>query len=331
MNARRSQPPDLLRYADEWLTRFPPDASQLIGVSGGRDSIALLHALATRGYRRLLVCHLDHALRPESANDAHFVSECATRLGQESVIERVDVRTLAVGRHESIETAGRHARAAFFSRIANDRGIAAAFLAHHADDQVETFLFNLCRGAGSTGLAAMRPLTRFTAPVGGLWMVRPLLAVWREEIDAYVAFHHLDFREDGSNADPSFTRNRVRHEALPALSIALGRDVRRAIWRAAEILRDEDEFLTALPETHAPAGDLRTAALREQPAAIQRRLLHRWLLAAGVRAVGFEEVEAVRALLTSRHAKVNLPGDLHVRRKAGRLFVVRPEPRGLSD
>lgn len=331
MSALRRQPPDLLRHAASWLAQFPPDVPQLIGVSGGRDSIALLHALAARGYRHLIVCHLDHGLRAESADDARFVAECAAHYALEAVVERADVRALAKRRRESLETAGRHARAAFFSRVAAEHGVAAAFLAHHADDQVETFLFNLCRGAGSAGLAAMRPVTRFADAAAAPWIVRPLLGVWREEIDAYVAQHHLDFREDASNTDPAFTRNRLRHEAIPALSAALGRDVRRAIWRAAEILRDEDEYLAALPQTHATSGELPTAPLREQPAAIQRRLLYGWLVANGVRGVGFEEVEAVRALLTARVAKANLAGGLHVRRKAGRLFIARPEARGLSD
>lgn len=326
MGARRSQPPDLLRHAASSLAQVPADAPHLIGVSGGRDSVALLHALVAGGYRQLIVCHLDHGLRAESAEDARFVAELAASSCLEAVVERCDVRARARQRHESLEAAGRHARAEFCARVAAERGVRAAFLAHHADDQVETFLFNLCRGAGSAGMAAMRPVTRFDA----LWIVRPLLGVWREEIDAYVAHHHIAFREDVSNADIAFTRNRLRHEAIPALSAALGRDVRRAIGRAAEILRDEDEFLSSMPETHAAAGELGVKPLRDQPVAVQRRVIHGWLTASGVRAIGFEEVEAVRSMLTERGAKVNLPGGLHARRRAGRLFIQTPDAAGLS-
>ena len=194
--------------------------------------MALLHALVVRGYRKLIVCHLDHGLRAESAEDARFVEEIAKRSGLDAVIERCNVRERAKRRHESLEAAGRHARAEFFARVAAERGVSAAFLAHHADDQVETFLFNLCRGAGSAGMAAMRPFTHFESAAAALWIVRPLLAVWREEIDAYIAHHRIAFREDASNTDLGFTRNRLRHEAIPALSAALGRDVRRAIGRA---------------------------------------------------------------------------------------------------
>jgi tRNA(Ile)-lysidine synthase len=229
MGTRRHEPPDILRHAASWLAQFPADTPHLIGVSGGRDSVALLHALVARGYRRLAVCHLDHGLRPESAEDARFVAQLAADSCLDAVVERCDVRERAKRRHESLEAAGRHARTEFFARVAAERGVDAAFLAHHADDQVETFLFNLCRGAGSAGMAAMRPVTRFNA----LWIVRPLLGVWREEIDAYVKHHGITFREDASNADLAFTRNRLRHEAIPALSAALGRDVRRAIGRAA--------------------------------------------------------------------------------------------------
>lgn len=330
MAARRPQPPDILRHAASWLPQFPPDAPHLIGISGGRDSVALLHALVARGYHRLVVCHLDHGLRAESADDARFVAELAAGCCLDAVVERCDVRARAKRRHESLEAAGRHARTEFFARVANERGVGAVFLAHHADDQVETFLFNLCRGAGSAGMAAMRPITRFENDAAALWIVRPLLGVWREKIDAYVTHHGLAFCEDPSNADLGFTRNRLRHEAIPALSAALGRDVRRAIGRAAEILRDEDEFLSALPEVHAAAGELSVRQLHELPVALQRRLIHGWLSASGVRAVGFEEVEAVRALLTQRCAKVNLPGGRHARRRAGRLFIEAPGTAGLS-
>ncbi|MEA3212184.1 MAG: tRNA(Ile)-lysidine synthase [Chthoniobacter sp.] len=321
MSGRRNEPPDLLRHAGPWLSRFAPDQPHLIGVSGGRDSVALLHALVAHGYCHLIVCHLDHQLRPESGDDARFVEGLARHWHLEAVSAVAKVAARATKRKESIETAAREARYEFFSRVARQRGCPRLFLGHHADDQVETFFFNLLRGSGSAGLGAMRPLS---GEREGLELARPLLGVWREEIDSYIAAHHLEFREDASNTDPRFTRNRLRHEIIPALSAAFGRDVRRAIWRAAEILRDEDLLIASLPELAEEHREMPVAWLRERPAAMQRRIVHRWLKAGGIANVGFEEVEAVRRLLTERSAQTNLPGGWHARRRAGLLFLEPP-------
>jgi len=315
MDARRRKPPDLLRHAAPWLARFSPDEPHLIGVSGGRDSVALLHALVARGYRRLIVCHLDHRLRPDSDADARFVAALAKAWNLRAEIGRENVAARASRKKQSLETAARHARHALFAKVAKRHECPRLFLAHHADDQVETFLFNLFRGAGSTGLGGMRPLT---TNADGIDVARPLLAVWREEIDEYIAAHRLEFR------DPRFTRNRLRHEIVPALSAAFGRDVRRAIWRTAEILRDEDELLAASPALQNVPRELSVRVLREQPVAVQRRLLQRWLKAGGIANAGFDEVEAVRALPGGPRAKVNLPGGWHARRNRGRIFLQPP-------
>lgn len=295
----------------------PPEEPALIGVSGGRDSVMLLHLLAGRGHR-LIVCHLDHGLRAESREEARFLEKVALGLGCEFVGKRENVAARAKRMKCSIETAAREARFAFFAKVARERGVRRLFLAHHADDQVETFLFNLLRGSGAAGLAAMRA----SSMRGDLEIVRPLLGVWREEIDAYIAEHGLEFCEDASNADPRHTRNRVRHEIVPMLTKSYGREVRGALLRSAEILREEDAFLSALPElTVADSLELSVKEMRALPLAIQRRVLLAWLRARGVAEVGFEEVERVRSLLSGRVAKVNLPAGKHARRRAGKLFV----------
>ncbi len=300
---------------------FPADTRCLIGVSGGRDSVALLHLLRGAGFGKLVVCHLDHCLRAESAEDARFVARLAEEHGCEAVIARQDVAARAKRRRQSLETAGREARYGLFAQVARNRACPHLFLAHHADDQVETFLFNLFRGSAATGLAGMRPLS--TRTVGGvtLEIARPLLGMWREEIDAYIAAHALAFREDASNADPRHTRNRLRHEIIPGIERALGRDIRHAVWRAAEILRAEDDFLASHSALRDLPEMLETSALRAHAVALQRRALHAWLRARGVADIGFDEVEAVRSLLTTRRAKVNLPGGRHARRRAGKLFL----------
>jgi tRNA(Ile)-lysidine synthase len=320
-----------VRRADEPIPKlaipeaFAPGDPQLVGVSGGRDSIALLHWLHAHGFENLIAVHLDHQLRAESGEDAVFVKNFARALGIECITGSADVVALAEKARLSIETAARRARHEFFAHVAVERACPRIFLAHHADDQVETFLHNLLRGAGSSGLCGMSAVS--TLEIRGakfstqMQIARPLLGTWREEIDAYIAHHALPFREDASNTDPRFTRNRLRHAALPALSAAFGRDVRAALLRTTELLRAEDDFLSAQPELRGAPDALQVPLLRSLPLALQRRLIHLWLQRHEVRTVGFAEVESVRSLLDSRSAKVNLPGGLCARRREKRIFI----------
>lgn len=300
------------------LAPIPPQRA-LFGLSGGRDSVALLHALFHAGHRELLVCHLDHALRCESGDDARFAASFAAQLGLEVIVAREEVGSRARQQRLSLETAARDARYEFFARIARERECPRLFLAHHADDQVETFLFNLLRGAGSGGLGGMRAESRREIAGLELIILRPWLGIWREEIDAYLAQHALSFREDSSNTDLQFARNRLRHEVLPLLERSFARNVRQSIWRTAEMLRAEDELLRG--QTPTFADELEVAPVRALPEALQRRLLHGWLHARGVRELGFEHVESVRAMLSGGRAKVNLAAGWHARRRAGRLFI----------
>lgn len=241
------------------------------------------------------------------------------------VIAREDVTARAKRTKQSLETAARAARYAFFARVAAERGCSHLFLAHHADDQVETVLFNLFRGSGAAGLGGMAACSARTIDGVVLQIHRPLLGVWREEIDAYVAAHRLEFHEDASNTDPRYTRNRLRHEILPQLERAFGREVRRAIWRAGEILRAESEVLEAQLPPAVPA-QLDLVSLQALPLGLLRRQLYAWLRGQGVPTIGFDEVERVRSLLVETRAKVNLPGGWHARRRAGVLFLERIKP-----
>ncbi|EDY19911.1 tRNA(Ile)-lysidine synthetase [Chthoniobacter flavus Ellin428] len=309
-------------------TAFSPEERCLIGVSGGRDSVALLHQLHAAGFRELIVCHLDHALRAESVADAQFVEKLARKLDYAFVLQREDVATLAKQRKKSLETTAREARISFFTHVAREHDCPRLFLAHHADDQVETLLFNLFRGAGAAGLAGMSALSTRTIDGVTLQISRPFLGTWREEIEAYILRHKLSFVEDASNSDRKFTRNRLRHDIIPVLEQAFGRDIRRSIWRSAEILRAEDDLFADLLGNTPP--ELSVPALAAEPIAIQRRRLRAWLKLHGVADIGFEEVEAVRALLKGGTAKANLPRGWHARRRAKRLFL-EPPRNGLSD
>src|SRR5436190_9136366 len=179
------------------LRRFPPGARYLIGVSGGRDSVTLLDALVDLGYKKLIVCHLNHELREASDADARFVRKLVatynkTIVGQAPInleLGSVNVTALAKKKKMSIEVAAREARYSFFAGVAERRRCHTIFLAHHADDLVETFLINLFRGAGPSGLIGMRELTNHRIGRVDLAVVRPFLHVWRREIDEYVKTH----------------------------------------------------------------------------------------------------------------------------------------------
>lgn len=300
----------------------------LIGVSGGRDSVALLHTLVTLGKPKLIVCHLNHQLRGrESGQDAAFVRRLAQRHQLPCEIEGVAVAALARERGISIESAAREARHEFLHRMAAKHRTSQVVLAHHAEDQAETILANLCRGAGLNGLGGMKPLTR----IGGLLVVRPLLKTSRGEIDAYVAEHGLTFREDSSNVSPEHRRNRLRHEVMPLLNQIFERDVAPIIGRCGEQAGRDDLMLQLMAahelvtEGHlAPDGSLILShALKAKHSSILTRVLRYWLTEVhklgGIDSAVIDH--AMSMLRPDGPAKINLPAGRHLRRKARRLWV----------
>jgi tRNA(Ile)-lysidine synthase len=307
------------------LRALSSGARYLIGVSGGRDSVALLHWLIECGYSKLIVCHLNHRLRGRSSRaDAIFVKKLAAKYDVDLALSAIDVRALAVRTKQSIETAARDARYKFFAQVAKRRRCRTIFLGHHADDLVETFLINLFRGAGPGGLSAIHAVSVRKIDNVKLQIVRPLLGVSREQIDDYVREQGLKFREDASNKNLAPLRNRIRHRIIPEIEKQLGRNVRRTIWRAATIAAEEENFFEALlPDRLSKLTALAAKPLRAMPIAVQRRMLHEWLRARDVPDLSFDLIERVRALLdlSNRAAKTNLPQDRHVRRRAGQIFI----------
>ena len=306
-----------------FLRSFPPDARYLVGVSGGRDSVALLHSLVERGYEQLIVCHLNHQLRGRSSDaDARFVKKLAAKCDVDLEMGSTNVCALAAKQKMSIEVAAREARYKFFAQVARQRRTQTIFLAHHADDLIETFLINLFRGAGASGLSAIREISNRRIGDVDLTIVRPFLGRWRDEIDRYVRKHGLKFREDASNKNLAPLRNRIRRRIIPYLEKTLGRNIRQSIWRAATIAAEEENWIEdQLPD--ATDADLVVAKMRDLPVALQRREILKWLRARKIANVGFDVVEDVRSLLghDAPVAKVNLPQDRHVRRRAGKIFI----------
>jgi tRNA(Ile)-lysidine synthase len=305
------------------LRTFPLDGRYLIGVSGGRDSVALLHWLFNAGYKSLVICHLNHRLRGRSSDaDARFVKGLARKYRLDFQLGAADVRALAKRRKISIETAARDARYSFFAKTAARRRCRMILLGHHADDLVETFLINLFRGSGTAGLAAMREMSTRCVDGIDLAIVRPLLGVWRKEIDDYVHEHGLTFREDASNKNFDSLRNRIRHRIIPNLEKIFGRNIRPAIWRAATIAGEEEAWMDGqLPDSSDI--ELSVAKLRALPVALQRRAIFKWLRAQKVSEVGFEVIERVRSLIdpTAQVAKVNLAQARHARRRSRKIFI----------
>jgi tRNA(Ile)-lysidine synthase len=311
------------RIQPDFLRRFSPNERYLVGLSGGRDSVALLHWLADSSYKKLICCHLNHQLRGRASDaDARFVRKLGNRYNVDLVVGSAKVRALASKQKLSLEAAGRDARYKFFAQVAKRKRVRTIFLAHHADDVVETFLINLFRGAGSSGLSAMREVSKRRIDNVDLTIVRPFLGIWRTQIDDYVRKHRLKFREDASNKDVALLRNRIRRQIIPYLEKTVGRNIRPSIWRTATIAAEEENWIeTQLPDE--TAVELSVLELRKLPIALQRREILRWLRQHKISNVGFEVVENIRTMLDpdSRTAKVNLPQDQHARRRARKIFI----------
>ncbi len=294
-----------------------------VGFSGGRDSVALTEALLLQGFERLHLVHLDHALRFESACDADWVRKYASAKGCGATIERVDVGQEAARTATGIEEASRNQRYELFARVVEEQHCSGVLLAHHADDQVETLLFRLLRGAGASGLSSMASVAMRHVGSRVLKVIRPMLSMWRSEVDAFVSARGLSFVEDESNQLPRFTRNRIRHALIPELERVMHRPVKEALWRTAELLRADAEFIGAAEAALGPIPEqLDVHDLKTLPLALRRRRVARWLSERGVWDIGFELVEEVsRLVMETSPAKVNLPGGAFARRRSGRVFI----------
>jgi tRNA(Ile)-lysidine synthetase-like protein len=307
------------------LKVYPKERVYLVGVSGGVDSRVLLQTLIDTGFTNLVICHLDHRLRGgDSERENRLIRRLATRLKLPLVQEQVQSWPPKI----SLETAARQARQQFFARAAKQFGASHVFLGHHADDQVETFLFNILRGAGSIGQAAMRTETRISASGVDLIVVRPLLHVWKQEIRDYARQRRLTFSEDVTNAENKFTRNRIRNLLVPEIERILGRPFKSNLLRLCEIAGDEAELLRQLTPTWWELDELPVRDLRTLPVAFQRRVIHQWLTRKQIDDVSFEDVEQIRSMLSHQEiAKVNLSAGNSCRRRANKLFIAPQRDR----
>ena len=286
------------------------DASLVVAASGGVDSTVLLDVLDGLGCR-LHVAHLDHALRPDSADDSRFVASEAQRRGLPCSIERRDVGAYARAEGLSLEEAGRRQRYAFLDQVAARVGAEFIALGHHADDQAETVILRLLRGSGSTGLGAMEIVRE------GRYL-RPLLGVRRAEIEQYARQRDLRYREDPSNRDPRFLRNRVRGELMPLLK-SYNPNIAEVLNRTAALLKAEDDLLAeltqeALDTVVCERCDDKVALdgtrLLAYHIAVQRRVLRAVLqgLAAADGPFDFARVEQVRGWIGAGDKRLRVLG-----------------------
>lgn len=334
-----------------------PAAPVVVGVSGGPDSVALLDLLRRFGARPH-VAHLHHGLRGGDADaDAAFVAALAARWELPCTVVHADVPTLAQRAGLAFEEAARRVRYGFLLQLAQQLGIPAVAVGHHADDQAETVLMHLLRGAGPAGLRGMLPLTPFAtlapllllpdgspAPAAlSVQLLRPLLEFTRTEIEAYCRERQLETRFDRSNLDTTFFRNRLRHETLPYLA-QLNPRIADRLCRLAEIVQADyalleqltDAAWTALLVTiHTDAVVFALEGWRAQPLALQRLLLRRaaFYLRRTLRDVDFAHVE--QAVSVAQHgttgAEATLPRGLVVRVGYTTLTVAAVEALHLPE
>ena len=271
----------------------------VVAVSGGPDSVCLLdalHALSAELGITLHVAHLDHRFRgKESADDALFVEILAKTLRIPVTVGQVDVPAYCREHGLSPQEGARKVRYGFLQQVVRDAGASRLATGHTADDQAETFLMRLVRGAGVSGLSAIPPVREN--------IIRPLIEVTREEVLEHLKSKGLDFRTDPSNAKPVYTRNRIRMDVLPVLKRFNPRIIETLASEAA-VLRDEDEAMEALcaaiaPEIISQDKDAVVVKRKEfiaQLPALKRRLLRKALSLAGADPSGLSRVRIDAAL-----------------------------------
>jgi tRNA(Ile)-lysidine synthase len=285
------------------LEVFSSAAPVLVAVSGGRDSVALLH-LAHQIGLEIAVAHLDHGIRDDSSDDAAFVRDVCLSLSVQFHTERVNVPDIAKKRGSGLEETARKLRYAFLTRTAQQLESSAILTAHTQNDNAETIVMQLLRGtARATGIPARRNR-----------ILRPLLGVARAELEAFLLEHKLSWRDDPTNQDTLYNRNWVRLEVMPLLQTRYPAVI-QSLSRYTEISRDEDALLEEL------AGLVPSwASWRDQAVPVQRRLIRRLLDVACVR-TDHDHIESLRQALDHTPVRVSLPVDHTGLVQDGRVYV----------
>ncbi len=275
---------------------FSGQRSILVAVSGGLDSVVLLHLLqrlAPRNGWKLTLAHFNHQLRGRSSDaDERLVRRTATGLQLPAIFERADVRDFARGRRVSTEMAARKLRHDFLARTATELNSRCVAVAHHADDQLEQFFLRLLRGSGSEAVAGMK-WSNPSPSNPEIQLVRPLLDQPKSALCDYAVGHKLRYREDATNAVLDIKRNRIRHELLPLLRKNYQPALDKTVLRLMEILAAESDFVRQAASDWLARGRGRSRPFEALPIAVQRRCLHLQLVELGL-APEFQLIEHLR-------------------------------------
>ena len=315
----------------------------LVAVSGGQDSVCLLHVLVELQQElkiALHVAHLDHQLRgADSEADAQYVSDLAHRLGVPATVGQRDVKAYQVRRRVSQEEAAREVRYTFLAEVAKSISADRVAVGHTQDDHVETMLMHLIRGTGTRGLRGLQPISRWKSPENSITVVRPLLQVSRQETADYCHDHQLMPRVDASNLSLSPLRNRIRQQLLPLLR-SYNPGVVEALLRTARIAGDDIAFLdkqsaelmVKIAQRQENTVILDRGSFLELPATLQRHLLRAVIeeLLGDLKDIEARHIdEIISALPKPAGKRISLPGGLFFSIEYGR-YLLGPDPMALS-
>ncbi len=309
-----------------------PGSRVVVGVSGGPDSIALMHVLrslsAQLGFR-MIVAHLDHVLRPESAEDARFTAAAAAELGLQCRVKRVDVRALASKSSVSVEEAGRRARYEFFTALAEEFDATAIATAHHMDDEIETFFLRVFRGSSLQGLQGIRPARN--------GIIRPFIRTTRTEILDFLNEQTISYRSDPTNLEATTDRNFIRNRVLQCIRERFP-NFGKPLERTMELILQEEDFIAL----HADQLYKETVARSEKGLSlnvVRLRGAHSVLVSRVILSAVYEiagphvrvgrvHVDSAARLVYAEKPSgfVTLPSNLIVRRSYDNLLISREQP-----
>ncbi len=320
------------------------DRSQpiIVGLSGGADSVCLLGLFHDAGFR-VEAAHLNHHLRPEADSDAAHAGKIAEKLGIPIFVQSVDVGGFAKENGLSIEEAARKCRYQFLFETARSRKAYCVAVAHTADDQVETILMHLVRGAGLGGLKGMTPVTRLPEFDAEIPLIRPILHLWRSDTESYCRQKNLEFVLDASNTDQTYFRNRLRHSLIPDLE-TYNPQFKKALLRMSHSLQDDHEMLNsfidqAWDDLVVEKGEgyfiFNLPALEASKPGMRRHLCKRamHLLRPGLRDVDHDVLSLAAQFVddmsgtsdASPSRKVDLTGGLYIYKENDRLYLAQYE------
>jgi len=326
----------LLQTAEKTIATYgmlKPKDSVVIGVSGGPDSVALLHVLfliAPRFSLKLGVAHLNHCLRGnDSDKDAQFVEVLAQKHDLPCYTRKKDVRKYQIENKLSLEEAARRVRYTFLNKVANTMKYNKIAVGHHSDDNAELILMNLFRGSGTQGLSGIPPVRDHK-------IIRPLIKSNRSEIIDFLRQNKLEYVSDASNTDTKYLRNRVRHDLIPLLKTAYNPKISETLNRLSSIIRSEEEWIDDVvhPYYEKTVLDvqenyiaLSVSMLNRFHPALQRRIIRTTIekIKGDLRRIRFVNINSVIGLLEKKSAygKLDLPDRLGIQRDRDALYVFK--------